>query len=75
MLTLTISKHEKITARTTKEHLQVPVNTCLFQGAVDPVFFEGIMTTIALILFGFIVVYAVVIFVAFLADSFFRKNG
>ncbi|ESG63243.1 hypothetical protein SEEM1594_18802 [Salmonella enterica subsp. enterica serovar Muenchen str. baa1594] len=33
------------------------------------------MTSIALILFGFIVVYAVVIFVAVLADSFFRKNG
>ncbi|SQI66827.1 Uncharacterised protein [Salmonella enterica subsp. diarizonae] len=33
------------------------------------------MTSIALILFGFIVVYAVVIVVAVLADNFFRKNG
>ncbi len=33
------------------------------------------MTSIALILFGVIVVCAIVIFVAVLADSFFRKNG
>lgn len=33
------------------------------------------MSSIALILFGFIVIYAVVIFVAVLAEGFFRKNG
>lgn len=40
VLTLTISRHEKITARTAKEHLQVPGNTYLFQGFNDPYFFD-----------------------------------
>lgn len=33
------------------------------------------MSSIALVLFGFIVVYAVVIIVAAFADDFFRKNS
>lgn len=40
VLTLTISRHEKITARTAKKHLQVPGNTYLFQGFNDPYFFD-----------------------------------
>ncbi len=33
------------------------------------------MSSIALVLFGFIVVYAIVIIAAAFADDFFRKNG
>ncbi|EAA2983197.1 hypothetical protein DNY73_16815 [Salmonella enterica subsp. diarizonae] len=40
-----------------------------------PHFFGGeIMGSIALILFGFIVIYSLVIVVAAFADDFFRKN-
>lgn len=40
-----------------------------------PLFFSGgIMSSIALVLFGFIVVYALVIVVAAFIDDFFRKN-
>ncbi len=33
------------------------------------------MSSIALVLFGFIVIYVVIIIVAAFADDFFRKNG
>lgn len=40
-----------------------------------PLFFGGeIMGSIAMVLFGFIVIYAVVIIAVAFADDFFRKN-
>lgn len=40
-----------------------------------PHFFGGTMGSIALVLFGFIVIYLLVIVVAAFTDDFFRKNG
>ncbi len=78
LLTLTTRTREKIKARTTIEHQQVPCNTYnyLFRGlSKTPLFFSGqIMSSIALVLFGFIVIYAIVIVAAAFADDFFRKN-
>ncbi|EBK5909251.1 hypothetical protein DPO00_28480, partial [Salmonella enterica] len=45
-----------------------------FQGLPAPIFFGETMGSIALMLFGFIVIYAIVIVVAAFVDDFFRKN-
>ncbi|HIB1524651.1 TPA: hypothetical protein ACWV6C_000031 [Salmonella enterica subsp. enterica serovar Muenchen] len=74
--TLHTRKKQSVNRPFNKEHQQVPniFPVTTFQGSTGPSFFGETMSSIALVLFGFIVIYAIVIVVAAFADDFFRKN-